>query len=492
MPDNTNTAKSLNELKRNVNFNLILDSRRLFGHIYKTDESILKNWHNVEVSNIQSFSSKRLFKLFAANDSSFSSSLYTHVRMMTDDFRVTAYKNNDSTFAEGQAFIDRLRAKFDYTETYGENFYTPNTITDQISKISRNILTSDNAASALFVKLNEDYTVEEFCPIDCDSVYFKTNLTTRKIEPYTYVDGRETSLNYLNFIWQPIDCDAGEITGNNPLRPGLRTTFTKIEFLENLRKVLKNQAWPKVKVVLDEQATINLAPPEVKQDPKKLIAWVNDYLSKVEAQLTGIEPDQNIIVYDTIKEISFLESSKNFDPTPIAKLIDSELISSFKAPPSTIGKGGSTRTGEGLASAELVIFRRSIKALRKAPEITYSRAFTLAMRLAGLQGYAKFRLKEFTLRPPEESAQFDTMRQDAIITAWEKGAINDEEKNRRVRQIHNFDGPAPPDAKIRETVTVSPDDNKNKKTERDADAERRKEERRSDTRKRQKTGSDRK
>ena len=294
----------------------------------------------------------------------------------------------------------------------------------------------------------------------------------------------------MNFIWQPIDCDAGEITGNNPLRPGLRTTFTKIEFLENLRKVLKNQAWPKVKVVLDEQATINLAPPEVKQDPKKLIAWVNDYLSKVEAQLTGIEPDQNIIVYDTIKEISFLESSKNFDPTPIAKLIDSELISSFKAPPSTIGKGGSTRTGEGLASAELVIFRRSIKALRKAPEITYSRAFTLAMRLSGLQGYAKFRFVDFNLRPAEEIAQFDSIRQENTINAWLVGSISSEEKDKKLRHIHGFDGPAPSEAMERPDPRKSnlPD----RQTERTPIAEETKESKRRETRKQQKVGNDRK
>jgi len=487
MPNNT--AQTLNELKRSVNFNLVLDSKRLFGHLYNSDDQILKNWHNIQVSNLQSFSSKRLFKLFAANDSSFSSSLYTHVRMMTDDFRITAYKNNDSTFSEGQAFIDKLKAKFDYTETYNENFYTPNTLNDQISKISRNILTSDNAAAALYIKLNQDYSAEEFCPIDCDTVYFETNLKTKKVEPYTYSDGRTTSLNYLNFLWQPLDCDAGSIIGNNPLRPGLRTTFTKIEFFENLRKILKNQAWPKVKVVLDEQATINLAPPEVKQDPKKLIAWVNDYLTKVEAQLTGIEPDQNIIVYDTIKDISFLESTKNFDPTPVANLLDSELISSFKAPPSTIGKGGSTRTGEGLASAELVIFRRSIKALRRIIENIYSRAFTLSLRLGGFQGYAKFRMREFTLRPPEESAQFDSVRQASVIIAWENGAINDEEKNRRLRQIQNFDGPAPADAKVRETKTTP---NDNRQTERGADAEREKEEGRSQTRRNQKTGNDRK
>ncbi len=484
-----NVARSLNQLKKNVSFSLVLDSKKVFGtSLYRTDEQILKNWHNIEVSNIQSFSSKRLFKLFAANDSSFSSSLYTHVRMMTDDFRVTAYKNNDSTFADGQAFIDKLKARFDYTESYNEKFYTPNTIHDQIGRISRNILTSDNAAAALFVRLNPDYSVDEFCPLDCDSIYFEKNSNSKKIEPYTYVDNRKTPLNYLNFLWQPLDSDAGEITGNNPLRPGLRTTFTKMEFLENLRKVLRNQAWPKVKVVLDEQATINLAPSDVRQDPKKLIDWVNDYLSKVEAQLTGIEPDQNIIVYDTIKEISFLESANNFDPTPMANLLDSELISSYKSPPSTIGKGGSTRTGEGLASAELVIFRRSIKALRKIIEITYSRAFTLAMRLNGLQGYVKFMFKEFTLRPPEESAQFDSTRQTTVILAWQNGAINDEEKNRRLRQIQGFDGPAPPDARIREPITMAD----SKQTERGADANREKETKRSETRKNQKTGNDRK
>lgn len=495
----------LAEVRKHVRLNLVLDSRSMFGYIRGVnDETIKKNWHNIDVANIQKFSSHRLFKLFAANDSSFSSSLETHVRMLFDEFLVTAYKRNGTPYADGQVFIDDLKARLNYTDRY-DGFSEPNTIGDQIMRMGRNILTSDNAAAALYLQLNNDYTVEDFRVVDCDRVYFEPIVAVlhpshalshlsqsptkdKKRRPYIYDAGRKISLDYANFLWQPLDSDAGEIMGNNPLRPGLKTTFTKMEFLDNLRKVLNNQAWPKIKVVMDEEATLKMAPPEVRQDSKKLIAFLNDYLSKVEAQLTGMAVDQNIIVYDTIKEIGFLETKgKKLDLAPIAKLLDSELISSFKSPPSTVGKGGSTRTGEGLASAELVMFRRQIKALRRIVETIYSRAFTLAMQLAAYQGYVKFRLKEFTLRPPEESAQFDSIRQETILIAWESGAIGDVEKDKKIRHMHGLDGPAPEDAEIREKTTVN-----NRQTERGADAERQKEEKRSQTRKNQKTGSDRK
>jgi hypothetical protein len=503
----------LSEVRKHVKFNLVLDSRKFFDTFSWSDEQIIKNFHNIDIENLHKFSSRRLFKIFAANDSSFSSSLDTHVRMLSDRYRATAYKDNKSLFADGQAFIDGLLERINYKD-FSMGFVESNTIHDQVSKIGRNMLTSDNAAGALWVALTDKFEVDKFQVIDCDRIYFKNRLgyihdyrlhsgqnvgmnefndpfskKPKRYIPFCYNKGHKISLDYPNLIWQPIDADAGDVVGNNPLRSGLRVVFTKMRFLEDLRRVLRNQAWPKIKVVMDQEATIKMAPPEVKQNPAKLIDFLNAYLSKVKDQLTGIEADQDIVVYNTISDIGFLESSnKKFDFKPVLSMLDSELIASHKAPPSTVGKGGMTKTGEGLASAELVIFRRSIIAMRRVIEALYSRAFTLALRLSGRQGFVKFRLNEFTLRPYEEAAQFDSIRQDTILSAWVNGAIGDEEKNRRIRHLHGLDGPAPVDARVREAVTPAT----NRETERGPIAEEKKETGRQETRRQQKTGNNRK
>ena len=491
----------LSEIRKKVNSTLVIDSRSLYNRLSsKTDEFISKNWHNVDVANLQSYSSLRLFKLFAANDSSFSSSLYTHLRMMVDQSRTTVYKANDSIYTEGQSYIDMLVQRFNYADNYANGFYVPNTIHDQIGKIARNLLTSDNASAALFVQVDsKSYEADAFKVIDCDRVHFTNNGefllvgARKKNIPFIYENTKKVFLDVANFLWQPLDPDAEQMVGNNPLRPALRNTFTKLEFLENLRKVLKNQAWPKVKVVLDEEAVLNLAPPEIRNDKKKLIEFFNDYLSDVETQLTNIAVDQNIVVYNTISEISFLESQVKFDPRPIAEILDSEAISALKAPPSAVGKGGSTRTGEGLAGAELVIFRRTIKALRNLIESLYSRAFTLSLRLGGYQGYVKHRLNEFSLRPPEEAAQFDSIRVETIKSSWILGSIGDDEKDRKIRQIHNLEGKPPTDAKVREDLMEKPGVIPDRQTEPGADSKKAKEDKRSQTRKTQKsTGGDKK
>jgi len=512
MPASATKKKlTFSDIRDKVNTELVIDSRSLYNKLsYQTDEFIKKNWHNVDIANLQSFSSYRLFKLFAANDSAFSAALTTHERMMVDTFRVTAYKENESLYQDAQTYINELVHRFNYEDQYAEGFTHPNTMISQIGRMARNILTSDKAAGALFVELDQDtYEVRAFKPIDCDRVYFEGELfpgygdatyisasfgVGKKRRPYIYQDGHKVPMDVANFLWEPLDSDAEQIDGNNPLRPALRTTFTKIEFLDNLRKVLKNQAWPKIKVVLDEEAVLNLAPPEIRNDKKKLTEYFNDHLSSVSSSLTNISVDQNIIVYNTIKEISFLESKVQFDPRPIAALLDAEAISALKAPPSTVGKGGSTRTGEGLASAELVIFRRTVKALRTVIETLYSRAFTLALRLKGMKGYVKFRFKEFSLRPPEESAQFDSIRVDIVKTAWAMGSIGEDEKNRKIRQILDLEGPPPADAEMHEDILLgkSKDDGEDRETERSPIANREKENKRSETRKSQKTGGDRK
>ena len=487
----------LSEIRKKLNTSLVIDSRSLYNRLSNpTDRFISQNWHNVDVANIQSYSSQRLFKLFAANDSNFSAGLVTHVRMMVDESRTTVYKYNtkDTLYPKGQKYIDSLLQRFNYSDEYADGFSQPNTISDQVSRIARNLLTSDNAAAALFVKVDpKSYEVDSFKVIDCDAVYFlePTIYGKKKTIPYIYENATQVELDVANFLWQPLDSDAEQVTGNNPLRPVLRNTFTKLEFLDNLRKVLKNQAWPKIKVVLDEEAVLKLAPSEIRNDMKKLIAFFNDYIGDVKDQLTNIEADQNIVVYNTIKEMSYLESKGNFDPKPILSMLDAEAISSLKTPPSTVGKGGATRTGEGLAGAELVVYRRTVKALRNLVENLYSRAFTFALRMGGYQGYVKHRLKEFSLRPPEESAQFDSIRVGTIEKSWILGAIGDDEKDRKVRQILDLEGSPPDDAEFKEELLIGKPNEPDRETERSPDANRSKEQKRANTRRNQKSGSDR-
>ncbi len=296
---------TLSQLRKKIDTSIVIDSRSLYNRLSNpTDEWISRNWHNVDVANIQSFSSHRLFKLLAANDSNFSAGLTTHSRMMVDAARTTVYKSDDSLYPEGQIYIDSLLQKFNYLDEYTNGFSIPNTIPGQISRISRNLLTSDNAAGALFIKVDpKTFEVDEFKVIDCDRVCFHgqtiTNNNKKKITPYIYDGTKKVELDVANFLWQPLDADAEQVVGNNPLRPVLRNTFTKLEFLDNLRKVLKNQAWPKILVVLDEEAVLKLAPADIRNDMKKLIEFFNDYIGDIKDQLTNIEVDQNIVVYST-------------------------------------------------------------------------------------------------------------------------------------------------------------------------------------------------
>ncbi|GAH12235.1 unnamed protein product, partial [marine sediment metagenome] len=167
----------------------------------------------IDIENIHKFSSRRLFKIFAANDSSFSSSLDTHVRMLCDNYRISVYKQNGSPFTEGQAYINELVRRMNYTDTsQGDGFIEPNTIHDQIAKMGRNMLTSDNAAGALWLALTSDYKIDKFQILDCDRIHFKNRagsfhsypITTvadkpkdrYRYIPYCYNKGKTTSLDY--------------------------------------------------------------------------------------------------------------------------------------------------------------------------------------------------------------------------------------------------------------------------------------------------------
>jgi len=91
---------------------------------------------------------------------------------MVDKYTLTAYKTNKTIYKEGQEYLSSLVEKLDYEDNWAEGFSQASTLLDQIGRIGRNILTSDNASSAIFLEINSDtYELERIYPIDCDRVF---------------------------------------------------------------------------------------------------------------------------------------------------------------------------------------------------------------------------------------------------------------------------------------------------------------------------------
>ena len=105
-----------------------------------------------------------------------------------------------------------------------------------------------------------------------------------------------------------------------------------------------------------------------------------------------------------------------------------------------LGRG---TAGVNTASTETIIFSKSADAFNRPMEDLMSRVLTLALRIAGFEGYCEFKFEPVELRPALELENQKTMLQTRMLTQLSYGLITDDEYHLRVNGELAADGAKP-------------------------------------------------
>ena len=106
-------------------------------------------------------------------------------------------------------------------------------------------------------------------------------------------------------------------------------------------------------------------------------------------------------------------------------IANSKLATGTKSMPTILGHGSASAN---IASAEALLYMKTADGLiRKKLNELYSRIFTLAVRLYGVDCYVEFAYEDIDLRPKNEVEAFRAMKQSRILEQLSLGFISDEE-----------------------------------------------------------------
>jgi hypothetical protein len=279
-------------------------------------------------------------------------------------------------------------------------------------------------ATALELVLGQDRRLQRFVVVDPVTVMF------RQPKPGVFAPyqldwaGQQIDLSIPTFFWSLLDADASSPFETPPFLPAIQAVLFNLSVLQDLQRIVKRTAFPRIKVKIIEQTLRKFAPPQAQMDPKEMARWLNEQRASIGAALRDLKPEDAAVFFDST-ELGMLETQSNatVDYSPLIKVIDQRVITGLKSLPTILGRQfGSSQT---LGGVESLLYAKGVCSVQAVVCTQMSRALTLALRLEGGRGFVRCRYGAVTLRPDHELESYRILQQNRVLQNLSLGLITD-------------------------------------------------------------------
>lgn len=311
---------------------------------------------------------------------------------------------------------------YDYTEGFSERASMQTTVEVLLREA---VITGGNA---LEMVLNKARLPDSLVPIGVETLEWISDGKGGKYPGQRIAGSGQdiTPLDIATFYVSFSQPDPGMVQARSMMESAMKLLVYFEELLQDIRRVIRRNGHTRTKVALNTEKLIAAAPKDVKNDAKKLLAWMERARADVETVIAGLDPEDVLITFDTA-DVQNLQSGmgSRTDYTPFLATISGLYSSAMKTPPSALGLR--MEGGQSMANVESLIFLKSARSIQTPVADVLSRALTLACRLYGFNVSCNFMFNPIDLRPENELSAFRTMEQDRILRRLSLGLISDEE-----------------------------------------------------------------
>lgn len=238
------------------------------------------------------------------------------------------------------------------------------------------------------------------------------------------VRGRIPQIGYMqgqNFIpidkptvqYIPVHPFPGNPYGRPVASAALFSTVFLIGMMNDIRRVIAQQGYPRLHIKIDLEALAATMPSEMAQDPEVFQAWVDKIYINVRSVYAQLEPEDAYISTSMIEitnPIGAVDSTSIGAVDNIIEMLERHVMRALKSMPLLMGvvEGMS----EANANRQWEIHVAGIKSLQHRCENLLERLFILALQAQGIQTDVKVRFAE--LRTAERLR--DEMTRQLMIT----------------------------------------------------------------------------
>lgn len=238
------------------------------------------------------------------------------------------------------------------------------------------------------------------------------------------IGGVEINLDLPTVIYTTLDQDLKQAYSASYLEGAVQPILADLDFNNDMRKALKRAVLPRLTATIDSEKVKRMTPPEILADAEKFMQYKQDIISQVESVVNGLAPEDCLVSFDSIT-YAFVEGGK--EPSAIIQriqeVLNAKLASGAKTLPTILGHGSNSNA----SSTEATLYLKNANVLRVKLNEIYSRAFTIALRLMGVDSYVEFAYEPLDLRPARELEAYKAMEQSRVLELLSIGMISDEE-----------------------------------------------------------------
>lgn len=342
---------------------------------------------------------------------------------ITESYIMKAWNPDGSFNAEATQLAYQLLMRMDMVPDYTLGFNAVNSLLATSEAMGRDMLL--NGAMAMELVLDSSRLPSQFVPLSSSQILFFPS--GKSVRPVQRIAGVDIDMAQPTFFYVSLDQDLLSAYAHSPLEAAIQPVLADSEFTNDMRRVIKRAAFQRLDISIDDELLIKSIPAEILNDPNKLVEYRNQVVSTISDVINGLQPEEALVHYSFMK-VSYIDGGTGPVENTfqgVQDLINAKLSTGAKVLPSVLGHGSGSQN---VASSETLLSMKTAdgQVRRKLNEI-YSKAFTLAVRLFGLDVSVDFAYRAINLRPTLELEAFEAQRQSRILEQLSIGLLGDEE-----------------------------------------------------------------
>ena len=362
---------------------------------------------------------------FAAASPDMSAALFAYLRVgIPNSYTAVAKNAADGTFnPEATTLLQQVITRMDVLPDYSDGFSGTWSLRSLSESLAKQIVL--NGAMAGELVLDKSRLPSRIQPISVTQVQFIPDNDI--LRPIQLLGGQRIDLDIPTFIYVSLDQDLRDAYAASFMEPAIKATIFAEDFIQDLQKIAKRAVHPRLYIKLAEEAIRKNGPPEAMHDSNALTEYLNGVLKTVEDTVNGLSPEDALIMFDSI-EPDYLNNgniSIGAEWKTLQDIVNARLATGAKTMPAVLGHSAASQN---IASTESMLFMKSAAgAVTAKLNEFYSRMFTLALRLFGLDVTVTFEYDAIDMRPDAELEAFRQTKQSRILELLSLGMLTDEE-----------------------------------------------------------------
>lgn len=340
-----------------------------------------------------------------------------------EGFKLAARNGDGSLNRDATQLAMEIAARMDLMPDYVNGFSQVSSLRSISEALAKQLLT--NGACACELVLDKSRMPLKFNPVAVEQIIWFPDAPG--VRPVQRLGGIDTDLDIPTFFYTALDADVLDAYAQSPFEAAVQPVLAGTTFLSDLRRVCARHVYPRYDLSINEEKLRARIPPDILNDKDKTAAYLNTVIADIESVINGLGVEEALIHFDFF-EVKFVEGGSTDVPNTfdtVKSIFDEKIATGAKVMPSILGHGSGSQN---VASTETMLFLTSANGMirLKLNEI-YSKAFTLAVRLFGLDVTVEFCFDTIELRPSSELEAFRAMKQSRVLEQLSYGFITDDE-----------------------------------------------------------------